>query len=320
VRDLTVLVTGGAGFIGANLCRRLQDDPAVREVRVLDDLSSGDKANLDGLDVRFDVGSILDVDALDAAAAGCTHIVHLAAVPSVPRSIEDPVRSHEANATGTLRVLEAARRHGGLHVTLASSSSVYGSNPAIPKTEDLQCRPMSPYAVSKLAAEQYAMAYAQCYGLPVMPFRFFNVFGPLQAAGHAYAAVVPAFVSAALAGEPLQVFGDGRQTRDFTFVGTVTQVLREAVVGGVTSGPTNLAFGTRTSLLDVIDLLGDLMPGPVRVEHLAPRLGDVRDSQADSTAVRSLFPGVQPVPLVDGLQATVRWFLPQLRSSGAGRP
>ncbi len=320
MRDLTVLVTGGAGFIGANLCRRLQDDPAVREVRVLDDLSSGDKANLDGLDVRFDVGSILDVDALDAAAAGCTHIVHLAAVPSVPRSIEDPVRSHEANATGTLRVLEAARRHGGLHVTLASSSSVYGSNPAIPKTEDLQCRPMSPYAVSKLAAEQYAMAYAQCYGLPVMPFRFFNVFGPLQAAGHAYAAVVPAFVSAALAGEPLQVFGDGRQTRDFTFVGTVTQVLREAVVGGVTSGPTNLAFGTRTSLLDVIDLLGDLMPGPVRVEHLAPRLGDVRDSQADSTAVRSLFPGVQPVPLVDGLQATVRWFLPQLRSSGAGRP
>jgi UDP-glucose 4-epimerase len=319
-RKLIVLVTGGAGFIGANLCRRLQDDPAVREVRVLDDLSSGDMGNLDGLDVRFSVGSILDVEALDAAVAGCTQIVHLAAVPSVPRSIEDPVRSHEANATGTLRVLEAARRHGGLHVTLASSSSVYGANPVTPKTEDLQCRPMSPYAVSKLAAEQYAMAYAQCYGLPVMPFRFFNVFGPLQAAGHAYAAVVPAFVSAALAGKAVHVYGDGWQTRDFTFVGTVTQVLREAVVSGVTNGPTNLAFGTRTALLEVIALLGDVLAEPMHVEHLPPRVGDVRDSQADSTAVHSLFPDVQPVPLLDGLHATVDWFSSQHSTCGDGRP
>jgi UDP-glucose 4-epimerase len=308
VSGLTVLVTGGAGFIGANLCRRLLEDPAVDEVRVLDDLSTGDKANLDGVDVRFDVGSIMDDEALDGAVAGCTHVVHLAAVPSVPRSIKDPVRSHEVNATGTLRVLEAARRHGDLHVSLASSSSVYGSNPAIPKTEDLQCRPMSPYAVSKLAAEQYAMAYARCYGLPVLPFRFFNVYGPLQAAGHAYAAVVPAFVDAALAGRPLTVHGDGRQTRDFTFVGTVTEVLTQAVTRSVTAGPTNLAFGSRTSLLTAIDLLRDVLGTPVEVEHVEPRVGDVRDSQADSSSVRSLFPDVAPVPLPEGLRQTVEWF------------
>src|SRR5664280_1710532 len=307
-RKLIVLVTGGAGFIGANLCRRLQDDPAVREVRVLDDLSSGDMGNLDGLDVRFSVGSILDVEALDAAVAGCTQIVHLAAVPSVPRSIEDPVRSHEANATGTLRVLEAARRHGGLHVTLASSSSVYGANPVTPKTEDLQCRPMSPYAVSKLAAEQYAIAYAQCYGLPILPFRFFNVYGPLQAAGHAYAAVIPAFLDAALRDRSLPVYGDGLQTRDFTFVGTVTRVLHDAVLRRVTSGPVNLAFGTQTNLLEVVALLSRALKRQVPVEHLHARPGDVRHSQADNGLLRRLFPGVEPVPLDQGLDETLRWF------------
>ncbi len=303
-----VLVTGGAGFIGANLCRALLATSGVDAVRVLDDLSSGDKSNLDGLDVAFVPGSILEPGALAEAVEGCTSIVHLAAVPSVPRSIKDPVRSHEANATGTLRVLEAARARGGLHTVLASSSSVYGSNPAIPKTESLQLRPMSPYAVSKLAAEQYAMAYAQCYDLPVLPFRFFNVFGPLQPAGHAYAAVVPAFVDAALAGRPLVVHGDGRQTRDFTFVDTVTQVLTQAVVRRVTSGPTNLAFGTRVSLLETIELLRELVDGPVEVEHVGPRAGDVRNSQADSTSVRALFPDVAPTPLRQGLARTVGWF------------
>ena len=167
---------------------------------------------------------------------------------------------------------------------------------------------MSPYAVSKLAAEQYAMAYAQCYDLPVLPFRFFNVFGPLQPAGHAYAAVVPAFVDAALAGRPLVVHGDGRQTRDFTFVDTVTQVLTRAVVRRATSGPTNLAFGTRSSLLEAIVLLRELVDGPVEVEHVRPRVGDVRDSQADSTSVRALFPDVDPTPLRQGLARTVDWF------------
>ncbi len=303
-----VLITGGAGFIGANLCRRLLQDPSIDEVRVLDDLSSGDKRNLDGVDLILEVGSITNDDALDRAVTGCSHIVHLAAVPSVPRSILDPLRSHDANATGSLRVLDAARRHGNVHVTLASSSSVYGSNPIIPKQEDLQCRPMSPYAVTKLATEQYAMAYARCYGLPVLPFRFFNVYGPLQAAGHAYAAVVPAFVDAALSGQPLIIHGDGHQTRDFTYVGTVTEVLAQAVSGSATSGPTNLAFGTRTSLLEAVEILQDVLGHEVAFRHVDSRVGDVRDSQADSSRLRSLFPGVIPVSLQDGMRETVRWF------------
>ncbi|MDQ3717069.1 MAG: NAD-dependent epimerase/dehydratase family protein [Actinomycetota bacterium] len=304
---LTVLVTGGAGFIGANLCRALLAEPRIDEVRILDDLSSGTEANLSGLDVRLVRGSILDVDLLDDVTRGATHVVHLAAVPSVPRSIKDPMRSHDANATGTLRVLEAARIHGGLHVTLASSSSVYGSNPAIPKSEDLQCRPLSPYAVSKLAAEQYAMSYAQCYRLPVLPFRFFNVFGPLQTAGHAYAAVVPAFLEAALADRPVPVFGDGEQSRDFTFVGSVVEVLCLAVLQCATSSPVNLAFGTRTTLNDLIHLLGQVLGRPVARESLPSRPGDVRHSQADTAQLRSLFPQVVPIPLRAALTETARW-------------
>jgi UDP-glucose 4-epimerase len=303
-----VLVTGGAGFIGANLCQRLLDTDDIAEVRVIDDLSTGSIDNLYGLDVDLIKASILDDAALAGAADGCDAIVHLAAVPSVPRSIADPLRSHEVNATGTLRVLEAARKNAGAHIVLASSSSVYGSNPAMPKSEDLQCRPMSPYAVSKLAAEQYAMAYGQCYDLPVMPFRFFNVYGPLQAPGHAYAAVVPAFVDAALRGRPVPVYGDGLQTRDFTFVGTVTQVLREAVVSRTTSGPVNLAFGSRTNLLQVVAELEVALARDVPIEHLDARQGDVRHSQADNGLLRRLFPDVGPVSLTEGLAATLRWF------------
>ena len=303
-----VLVTGGAGFIGANLCRRLLDSDDIAEVRVIDDLSSGSPENLAGLDLQTHIGSVLDPDVLEEAVNGCSHVVHLAAVPSVPRSIADPLRSHEANATGTLRVLEAARRNRGAHVVLASSSSVYGANPALPKTEELMCMPMSPYAVSKLASEQYAMAYASCYQLPVLPFRFFNVFGPLQTAGHAYAAVIPAFVDAALGGRRIRVAGDGLQTRDFTFVGSVTDLIHDALVQDVTSDPVNLAFGTRTSLLEVIELLQRLLGRQLDVEFMEPRPGDVRHSQASNQRLRALFPDAKATPLEDGLTRTIDWF------------
>ena len=192
---------------------------------------------------------------------------------------------------------------------VASSSSVYGANPALPKREDMAALPVSPYAASKLATEAYALAYGASFDLPVLAFRFFNVFGPLQGADHAYAAVVPAFVSAALRGEPLTVHGDGTQTRDFTFVGTVVAVLADALRRRVTSPtPVNLAFGSRVSLLELAELLEGVLGRPLPRRHAPRRPGDVQDSQADQAALRGLFTDVSPVTLADGLRATVDWF------------
>ncbi|MGH9076847.1 MAG: NAD-dependent epimerase/dehydratase family protein [Acidimicrobiales bacterium] len=303
---MQVAVTGGAGFIGANLVRRLLGDGAG--VTVLDDFSTGSEANLAGCAAVVVEGSILDPASLERAMDGADAVVHLAARPSVPRSLEDPVASHHANATGTLLVLEAARRAGSPQVVLASSSSVYGGNLTLPKHEGLRPMPLSPYAASKLAAESYGLAYAHCFDLPVLALRFFNVYGPLQSSGHAYAAVVPAFVSAALGGQDLVVHGDGRQTRDFTFVGSVTSALSAAIHGRVTSSePVNLAFGTRASLLDVIAELESILGRPVGRTHVAPRAGDVKDSQADDGLLRSLLPSARAVPLRDGLAETVAW-------------
>jgi UDP-glucose 4-epimerase len=305
-----VLVTGGAGFIGANVCRTLADEHFVDQVVVLDDLSTGRGDNVAGLaGVDLVEGSILDASVLDELVSGVDAIIHLAARPSVPRSIQDPMASHDANATGTMQVLEAARRHGPIHVVVASSSSVYGANPTLPKREDMVAMPVSPYAASKLAAESYALAYGSSFGLPVLAFRFFNVFGPLQAADHAYAAVVPTFLAAALRGDPLPVHGDGRQTRDFTYVGTVAGVLADAVRRTVTDPrPVNLAFGTRISLLELIGEIENQLGFMLARDHTGPRPGDVRDSQADQTNLRRLFPDVQPVPLEDGLRSTLEWF------------
>lgn len=305
---MRVVVTGGAGFIGANLCRELAARPEVTQVVALDDLSTGFSSNLDGVDAELVEGSILDRGVLESCFAGAASVVHLAARPSVPRSLQDPVASHEVNATGTLYVLEAARA-AGAHVVVASSSSVYGNTEVLPKHEDLPTRPLSPYGVSKLATEGYALAHQASFGLPTLAFRFFNVYGPLQAAGHAYAAVVPAFVDAALRGEPVTVHGDGLQTRDFTYVGTVTRVLAEAVLKRVSSpGPVNLAFGTRSSLLDLLALLEKELGVAVERRHVEPRAGDVRDSQAASERLTSLFPEVSAVPLERGLGETVDWF------------
>jgi len=303
------LVTGGAGFIGANLCRRLADDGA--EVRVLDDLSTGRSANLDGLGIDVVEGSVVDADLVARAAADVDRIVHLAARASVPRSIAEPVAAHEANVTGTLSVLEAARQRG-LGVVVASSSSVYGDTEVSPKHEGLPVAPRSPYAATKLATEAYALSWHVAYGLPVLALRFFNVYGPLQAADHPYAAVVPRFVDAALAGRPLEVHGDGRQSRDFTFVGTVVEVLARAVAEEVTAdGPVNLAFGTRTDLLDLIARLEVIVGHDLAVEHTEARQGDVRHSTADGSRLAGLFPGLQPVGLDEGLRATVDWFRTQ---------
>ncbi|MEM9521103.1 MAG: NAD-dependent epimerase/dehydratase family protein [Actinomycetota bacterium] len=303
---MQILVTGGAGFIGANLCQALER--SGHQATAFDDLSTGAAANLDGTNTELIVGSILDPVATIAAAAEADAIVHLAARPSVPRSIADPVPSHLVNATGTVNVLEAARTDGLRHVITAGSSSVYGANPALPKHAGLATRPVSPYAASKLAAEAYTLAYGHSYDLPTLSFRFFNVFGPLQAAGHAYAAVIPTFVEAALAGRPLPVHGDGTQSRDFTFVDTLTAVIIDALERQVTSDePVNLAYGTRTTLLSVIDLMSELLGRSVVVDFLPSRAGDIPHSQADDSQLRSLFPSIVPTPLDTGLKATIDW-------------
>lgn len=303
---MKIVVTGGAGFIGANVAKTLIAK-GVENIVILDDLSSGFRSNIAGLDVEFREGSILDRSLLDDVVRGADSVIHLAARPSVPRSIIDPVLSHDVNATGTLYVLEAARKHGA-HVVLASSSSVYGSNPILPKSEDLRTAPISPYAVSKLATESYALAYQEVYGMSVLPFRFFNVYGPLQAPGHAYAAVVPSFVSKALKGEALTVYGDGLQTRDFTFVETVCETLALAAVDKISStSAVNLAFGTRISLKEVIQLIEQCLGRELEVVHSDRRPGDVRDSMADDSLYKSLFPQIEAKPLSVGLDETIEW-------------
>jgi UDP-glucose 4-epimerase len=306
---MKVVVTGGAGFVGSNLVRHLQHVSEVTEIVVIDDLSFGFADNLDGLDLTFIEGSILNEAVLESAVAGASVIVHLAARSSVPRSVAYPVAAHEVNATGTVRVLEAARKVGNVHVIVASSSSVYGANKALPKHEGMVTRPVSPYAASKLATEAYTLAWGHSYEVPVLALRFFNIFGPLQPPLHAYAAAIPSFLAAAFTGQPLPVHGDGSQSRDFTYVTSVVEIITDAILRRVSHlEPVNLAFGTSVSLLDVIALMEEVIGHRLPIKYLPLRIGDVPRSQADSSALLDLFPGVEPTPLKVGLTETVRWF------------
>ncbi len=302
-----MLITGGAGFVGSNLARKALVSGV--DVTIIDDLSTGYRENLDGLDVTFIEDSILNVDAVRRALDGVDSVIHLAALGSVPRSIKNPFATHEANATGTLTVLDEARKAGIKHVVVASSSSVYGMNPALPKNEREWVRPMSPYAVSKLATEQYALAYQQSFDMETLAFRFFNIYGPGQRAGHVYAAVIPIFLDALLRGEPLMINGDGSHSRDFTYVETVCQVLLDAAERRVTHPePVNLAFGTNTTLTALTEVMGEVSGRAVTVEHREPRPGDVKNSQAENAVLLSLFPEVVPVSLKQGITSTLAWF------------
>ncbi len=304
---MRVLVTGGAGFIGSNLCAELVERGVA--VRALDDLSTGLPANLDGLDLELVEGSITDADLMARVAADVDAVVHLAARSSVPRSIADPVACHEVNTDGTFRVLEAARAAATCLSSPRRRPRCTAATRRSRSTSDLAPMPLSPYAASKLANEALALSYQHVYGLPVLMFRFFNVYGPRQRADHAYAAVVPKFIDAALAGRPLEVHGDGHQSRDFTFVGTVVRVLAEAATNRVHHDTAvNLAFGSRTDLLDLIGRVERLVGHPVEVRHTDSRPGDVRHTQADNTVLRGLFPAIEAESLEDGLEETVRWF------------
>jgi UDP-glucose 4-epimerase len=309
---MKVLVTGAAGFIGANLCRELADRPSIEHVIAIDDLSTGSADNLAHVEAEFVKGSILDRSLLDDAVEAVDAVIHLAALPSVPRSLADPLRTYEVNATGTLQVLEACRPKSA-YLVAASSSSVYGAARTSPKHEDLPTRPLSPYAASKIAAEASVLAYGAAFGLPILALRFFNVYGPLQRAGHPYAAVIPTFIDAALRGKPLVIHGDGGQVRDFTFVGAAVKVLADAVTRRVTrAAPVNLAFGTRTSITELASLIAAAAGVNPDIQHGPARPGDVPDSQADGSLLREMFPHIQPLGLAEGIAETVSW----LRESG----
>lgn len=306
---MKVLVTGGAGFIGANLVKALANACGIEEIVVVDDLSFGFRSNLNDLEITFIEGSILDEDLLAAAMEGVSSVVHLAARSSVPRSIADPMAAHRDNATGTALVLEAARAEGDVQVIVASSSSVYGANDILPKHEGLSARPVSPYAASKLATESYALAWGHSYEMPVLALRFFNVFGPLQPPLHTYAAVIPAFLSAALQNKPLTVYGDGRQCRDFTYIDTVVSVIVDAIQSNKSYlEPLNLAYGNKITLLEVISELEAILDRDLAVDFQPSRAGDVERSQADSSALRQVFPKVVPSNFSEGLRRTVQWF------------
>ena len=310
---MLILVTGGAGFIGSNLVRRLLEDGA--DVRILDDFSTGLWSNIERLNVDLREGCLTDADFVAEAVAGTDSVVHLAARGSVPRSIADPRQTHEVNATGTLNVLEAVRKQGA-QIIFSSSSSVYGSNTSLPKSEDMWTQPLSPYGASKMAAESLVMSYREVYGLDALALRFFNVYGPLQRADHDYAAVIPKFVWAALNGDPLRVDGDGEQTRDFTHVDSVVAVIHDALQRRINwERPVNLAFGDRISINELVTMVGGFFPEGVTAEHGPARPGDVRNSRNDPALLLEVFPGVEPTPLQEGLATVVSWLSETPRES-----
>jgi len=305
------LVTGGAGFIGSHLARRLATDGHA--VRVLDNLSTGSRANLDGAaDVELVEGDIRDGETCARVVRGVEVVFHVAALPSVPRSIADPWASHDHNVNGTMRLLEAARAGGARRVVYSSSSSVYGDTATLPKVETMEPLCRSPYATAKLAGEQYVLAYARAGLLEGVALRYFNVFGPRQSPASAYAAVIPAFLQAALTGGVAEVHGDGEQTRDFTYVDNVVDANLRAAFGpkdSVNGWVTNVGAGSRTSLNALLGLVEEATGRRVAREHRPPRAGDVRDSQASLDRATRVLGYVPAVDLKEGLRRTWEWFL-----------
>jgi len=310
--DAHVLVTGGAGFIGSHIAERLLREGA--RVRIMDNYSTGRRENLIG--IAGENGSALQVveaDLRDAAAVrsaveGVTHVVHQAALASVQRSVLDPGPTHDVNATGTLELLLAARDAGVKRYVFAGSSSVYGDQPELPKRESMAPGPLSPYALSTSVGESYARLFFSLYGLETVTLRYFNVFGPRQNPDSQYAAVIPLFVRAALSGEAPTIYGDGRQTRDFTYIDNVVEANLLALSRpGVGGSVFNIACGDRISLLDLLGEIGRITGRALTPNFEAPRAGDVRDSQAAIDEARERLGYAPRVTLADGLERTVAW-------------
>jgi UDP-N-acetylglucosamine/UDP-N-acetyl-alpha-D-glucosaminouronate 4-epimerase len=304
--DSRVLVTGGAGFIGSHLAERLCRDG--HRVRVLDNFATGRRENLLSLpdEIEFVEGDVRSYEQVHRCVRDCELVFHQAAVPSVPRSVRDPLTSHEANVTGTLNVLLAARDEGVRRVVFASSSSTYGANRELPAREQAPALPISPYAVGKLAAEGYCRAFFEVFGLQTVSLRYFNVFGPRQDPLSEYAAVIPRFITAMLTERRPQVHGDGEQSRDFTYVdNAVAANLLAAERVGVAGETFNIACGERITLNALLEELGGIIGVEVEADHGEPRPGDVRNSLADISRARDAL-GYEPaIGLREGLSRTV---------------
>jgi nucleoside-diphosphate-sugar epimerase len=304
-----VLVTGGAGFIGSSLARALLE--RGDDVRILDNFSTGDRANLDGLDVEIVEGELRSYERVHNAVRTTEVVYHLGALGSVPRSVQDPLTSSAVNVEGTLNVLLAARDEGVRRVVFSSSTSVYGSTRQLPTREDSPPDPISPYGVAKLAAERYCISFSRVYeSFESVVLRYFNVFGPRQSPFSQYAAVVPRFVTAIDAGRPVEIHGDGEQSRDFTYVGNVVDAtVRAGDAAGASGEIFNVAAGSPASVNLIADTIGEILGKPVERRHLPSRAGDIRNSWADLSKSERMLGYAPKIALEDGLRRTVEFLL-----------
>ena len=305
---MTYLVTGGAGFIGSHLVEELLR--RGERVRVVDSLVTGKRANLAHLSgVEFLEGDLADISVAHRAVEGVEVVLHQAAIPSVPRSVEDPVTSNRANVDASLNLLVAARDARVRRVVYAGSSSAYGDTPVLPKVETMPTAPLSPYALQKLVAEDYCRMFTRLYGLETVTIRYFNVFGPRQDPSSPYSGVISLFVSALCAGRGPTIHGDGEQTRDFTYVANVVDgVLRATTAPGVSGEVINVATGGRISLNQLFATLRDLIGASVQPVYAEPRRGDVRDSRADISKAERLLGYAPSITFEEGLERTVAWY------------
>jgi UDP-glucose 4-epimerase len=305
-----VLVTGGAGFIGSNLVRGLLD--RGDEVRVLDNFSTGNRTNLEGLDVEVVEGELRSYERVHNAVRGVEVVFHLGALGSVPRSVQDPLTSSAVNIEGTLNVLLAARDEGVRRVVYSSSSSVYGIRRELPVREDQAAEPLSPYGVAKLAAERFCVSFSRVYeSFQTVVVRYFNVFGPRQSPFSQYAAVIPLFITAIANGKPVRIEGDGEQRRDFTYVSNVVDgTIRAAEAEGANGQIFNVAASSPVSVNQVADAIGAILGKPVQKESAPARAGDIRDSWADVRRAREVLGWEPSVGFEDGLQRTIDALLP----------
>ena len=301
------LVTGGAGFIGSHLAEEL-----IRRghrVRVADSLITGKRRNLQHLTgVEFVEGDLADMAVATRAVANIEYVLHQAAIPSVPRSVSDPITSNRANIDATLNVLVAARDAGVKRLVYAGSSSAYGDTPTLPKREDMPTNPLSPYALQKLVGEKYCQMFTRLYGFETVTIRYFNVFGPRQDPGSPYSGVISLFSTALLEGRQPTIYGDGEQTRDFTYVANVVDgVLRASEAPGAAGEVINVACGTRISLNELLRVMNKIVGTKIEALYKEARAGDVRDSQADITKAKTLLGYAPSISLEEGLARTLAW-------------